>query len=95
MKTTKLSMVSGTFGCSVILVSTIQWFFLHPDLSQFLLGSSIGFIFLVFAYLHSWMRNVDEDIKDTNKGLDNLNMWFRDELNKINIQLNKQEVKQK
>ena len=83
MKPTKLSMVLGAFGCSVILVATIQWFFRFPDTSQFLLGNSIGVIFLVFAYLHLWMRNVDEDIKDTNKGLDNLNMWFREELNKI------------
>ena len=93
MKITKISFCLGIFGIAVILVSTIQWFFLYNDLSQFLLGNGICVILLGFAYLHNWMRGIDEDIIDTNKGLDSLVIWATNELDKINTQYNNKEVK--
>lgn len=83
MKITNLSKLVGGFGMLVITVSIIQWFFRFPDTSQLLLGCSIGTIFIGFGYLHSWMRNMGEEIEELNKGLDATRTWAVDEIEKI------------
>jgi len=70
-------------GIFLILVSTIQWIFLYPDLSQFLIVSSIGAILIGASYAYSLFRKIEEDIKDLNEGLDLMNIYFRDEIGKL------------
>ena len=83
MKITNLSKLVGGFGMLVITVSIIQWFFRFPDTSNLLLGGGIGTIFIGFGYLHSWMRNMGEEIEELNEGLDALRTWAVDEIEKI------------
>jgi len=63
MKITTLGKLIGSFGIGIIIISTIQWFFRFPDVSQLVLGICIGIIFIGFAYLHSWMRNIAAEIE--------------------------------
>ena len=83
----KLSLV----GISIMIIGTIlvgisiaQWFFRFPDPSQLLLGVGIGVCFILFGYLHSWMRSKDKDDEATNKAIDAVRIWQVDETEKIN-----------
>ncbi len=83
----KLSLV----GISIMIIGTIlvgisiaQWFFRFPDPSQLLLGVGIGVCFILFGYLHSWMRSKDKDDEETNKAIDAVRIWQVDETEKIN-----------
>ena len=83
MKFKTLTKTLGIIGTFIICMSTLRWFLIYYDPSQAVLGVSIGVIVVGFAYIYQTLCELIEDIKDTNKGLDNLNMWFRDELNKM------------
>ena len=82
MKITNISIGIGSVGLFVICVSVIQWFFRFPDVSQLVLGCGIGIIFIGFAYIHSWMRNIGEELEDIHKGIDGLRVWAVNELEK-------------
>jgi len=78
-------------GISVIIVGVIilgisiaQWFFRFPDPSQLLLGVGIGICFILFGYLHSWMRNKDKDDEGRDSAIDAVRICQVDELEKLN-----------
>ena len=83
MKITNLSIGIGSIGLLVIGVSIVQWFFRFPDPSQLALGCGIGITFVGFAYIHTWMRNIDEEIEELNTGLDAERNWAVDEIEKL------------
>lgn len=83
MKITNLSKLIGMIGSIVICVSIIQWFFRFPDTSQLVLGCGIGIIFIGFAYIHSWMRSMSNELEELNKGLDAARTWAVDEIEKL------------
>lgn len=72
----KISLVIGSIGAFIIGISTIRWFFLYPDMSQFVIGGGIGVIFLGFGYIHLWMRAADERFVAYDKRLDAIQQWF-------------------
>ena len=83
MKITNLGKFIGTIGFSIIIISTIQWFFLYQDISQLSLGVSIGIIFVGFSYLHCWMRNTESEIKETNTAIDAMRIWALQEFDNL------------
>lgn len=80
MKITKITKVGYAGGIIVILASIIRWFLMYPDLSQAILGISIGIIVGGFAYVYQRLVEISDDIADLNTGLDGLNIWTRNEL---------------
>ena len=76
-----------SFGLVVNLVSLIQWFFRFPDPSQLYLGVGIGVCFMVFGYIHSWMRSKDEKLEGLDTAIDALRIYQVDEIEKINKKL--------
>ena len=88
MKIHKWSIVLGIVGIFIIIASTIRWFFLYPDYSQFVLAVSIGIVFLGFAYIHETIKGLDNQDKEFDKALDALNIYYRDEIDKL-----KEEIK--
>lgn len=84
MKPTKISY--AIIGISVIwiILAFIQWRFNYPDQSQLLFALGFGVIGILIAYLHTWMRNTDSEIKDLHRGLDNCLDYSRTEIEKLN-----------
>jgi len=82
MKTTNLSKFIGMIGLIISGVSIVQWFLLYPDTSQLALGCGIGITFIGFAYIHTWMRNIAEDINNLGIAQEVLRKWIVDELEK-------------
>jgi len=83
MNTTNLSKLIGMMGSIVILISIVQWFFRFPDPSQLILGCGIGITFIGFAYIHTWMRETENEIEELDKGLNALRVWAVEELEKL------------
>ncbi len=83
----KLSLI-GIFvmiiGTILVGISIAQWFFRFPDPSQLLLGVGVGVCFILFGYLHSWMRNKDKDDEEREGAIDAVRICQVDELEKIN-----------
>jgi len=44
---------------------------------------AIGIIIISGSYVYQRLSNIDEEIKDLHKGLDGLNIWMRNELEKF------------
>jgi len=62
MKT--ITMILGSAGLLMIIASTIRWSIVFFDLSQLVLGSMIGIIFLGFAFFYERLTGIyDELIK--------------------------------
>lgn len=76
MKTHKLTILTAGVGIFIIISSTIRWFFLYPDMSQFVLAVSIGSIILGFAYIYQWMKEVDKFHSEMDKRMDSLVSWW-------------------
>lgn len=76
MKTNNISLGLGIFGSTVAVISIIRWFFIYYDLSSLLFGGGIGAIFLMFAYIHHFIRKTDERLKEAEKRLDAFAMWW-------------------
>ena len=81
-----LLMIVGTV---VVGISIAQWFFRFPDPSQLLLGVGIGVCFIALGYLHSWMRDKDEEIDGLEGAIDALRICQVDEIEKINNKIDK------
>ena len=83
----KLSIALGIVGIFIIIASTIRWFFLYPDYSQFAIAIGIGVGTLGFAYIHATIKKIDEkiseEISEFDKALDALNIYYHDEIEKL------------
>lgn len=76
MKIYRIPIIMASFGAFIIMASTIRWFFLYPDMSQFVLASFIGVIVLGFAYIYQWMKDADEFHKKIEKRIDAIVDWW-------------------
>ncbi len=88
-KIPKLSIALGIVAIFIIVVSTIQWLFLYPDMSQFALAVSIGIVVLGFAYIYKTIKEIDENMEEFNTGMDAMNICFRAEIDKLKEKVNK------
>jgi hypothetical protein len=66
----KWSIALGILGVFTSISSTIRWFFMYPDTSQFVIGFVIGIILCIGAYLYEWMRLKDKKIEEIEMRLD-------------------------
>lgn len=78
-----LTIVGYFVGLVVIISSIARWFVIYNDISQALFGVSIGVLILCGTYVYQRLSDLTEDIKEVNKGLDGLNIWARNEFEKL------------
>ena len=79
MKIHKLTILGYGLGTTIIICSIIRWFFLFYDLSQVVLGSSVGIIVCFFAYIYNWMKEKDIALLKQEKRIDDMLKWFSKE----------------
>jgi len=79
MKLHKLTILGYGLGITTIICSIIRWFFLWYDLSQVIIGSSIGIIVCFFAYIYNWMKDKDIALLKQEKRIDDMLKWFSKE----------------
>ena len=79
MKIHKLTILGYGLGITIIICSIIRWFFLFYDLSQVVLGSSVGIIVCLFAYVYNWMKDKDIELSKQEKRIDDMLKWFSKE----------------
>lgn len=83
MKPHKISIAAAFGGISWIGISTARWFFIYPDMSQWLLSMLIGAIIIAFAYIYNWMRTIHDDLQKTTLRVDSmLSFMFKEDLTK-------------
>jgi hypothetical protein len=81
MKIHNIPKAVGIFAIGIIIVSTIQWMFLYPDYSQFILGVGLGLGVLYCCYDYNYHKNLDEKMEYNNKRVDNLSkFYYKEEL---------------
>ena len=80
----KLSIALGIVGIFIITASTIRWFFLFPDMSQFILAVGIGVVVVGFGYIHETIKRIDGKIGEFDTALDASIICYRDEIDKLN-----------
>jgi len=61
MKT--ITMILGSAGILMIIAATIRWSVVYFDMSQLVLASMIGSIFIGFAYFYERLSNIYEELK--------------------------------
>jgi len=76
MKIHKLTILGYGLGMTIIICSIIRWFFLWYDLSQVIMGTSIGIIVCFFAYVYNWMKEKDSELIKQEKRIDDMLKWF-------------------
>ena len=75
-----LTKIMYILGFSIIGISWLQWFFKFPDPSQLFLGTIGGICIIGFAYIHNWMVEKDEVIKELDKALDLVHTYAREHI---------------
>ena len=81
MKISKLALTGAAFGGFVIAISTVRWFFMFPDMSQWILACAIGGLICVFSYIYNWMLSIQNKIGDLNARVTSFVRWLsKDEL---------------
>jgi len=79
----KISLVGAGVGLVMIIISIIQWFFLYPDISQFLFGVGLGCNIMIFSYIYNWMKNKDVEIDGLGRATDVYRRETWDKFDKI------------
>lgn len=75
MEFCNLSKFGIIFGAVIMTSSIIRWFFLMPDYSNLIFGVGIGGFIVLFSYLYSWMREVNDKFIKVNERVDALLNW--------------------
>lgn len=88
----KLSIALGIVGIFTIIASTIRWFFLYPDYSQFAIAIGIGIGAIGFAYIHETIKKIDEQIHEFDKALDTMNIYYHDEIDKLKAKMKRRKI---
>ena len=70
-------------GLIIIVACISRWFVIYNDISQAILGISIGVIVLGASYIYQRLCELSENIEELNKGLDGLLIWTRNEFEKL------------
>lgn len=68
----KWAIVLSLIGLFISIISTIRWFFLYPDPSQFLIGVGVGVVIIGYAYIYNWMKLIDKKLNNVEMRLDTL-----------------------
>jgi hypothetical protein len=68
----RVTWVAIIFAAFIVVISTIRWFFLYPDMSQFVLGVLIGAGIFAYAHAYEWMKLTDKYVTNLTKRLDSL-----------------------
>lgn len=75
-KNPKLSILGYVIGGFVVLLGTIRYQFIYQDYFRFLSSGAIGGMFMLLAYLYSWMKATDNKIDKIKERLDAMATWF-------------------
>ena len=59
-----ITMILGSAGILMIIASTIRWSVVYFDMSQLVLASMIGVIFLGFAFFYERLTGIYEELKN-------------------------------
>ena len=57
-----ITMILGFAGILMIIAATIRWSIVYFDMSQLVLASMIGVIFLGFAFFHERLTGIYEEL---------------------------------
>ena len=63
IKMKSITMILGSAGIMMILASIIRWSIVYYDLSQLVLASIVGTIFLGFAFFYERLTGIYEELK--------------------------------
>ena len=58
-----ITMILGSAGILMIVASAIRWSIVYYDMSQLVLASMIGVIFLGFAFFFERLQGIYEELK--------------------------------
>ena len=83
MRITTLSKFMYGIGFIATIFAMVQWYVKFPDVSQLVFGLNIAVTIFAFAYLHSWMRNKDDEVAELNNALDASLDYSRTEIEKL------------
>ncbi len=59
-----ITMILGSAGILIIIGSTIRWSIVYYDMSQLVLASLMGVIFLGFAFFYERLTGIYEELKN-------------------------------
>lgn len=76
MRIYNISKLGFLIGISIIAASYHRWFVLWNDVSQGMVGISIGIIICGFSYIYNWMKNNEGEIASINKRIDSFTKWL-------------------
>jgi len=68
----RITWVGILFATFIVIISTVRWFFLYPDMSQFILGVLIGTGIFAYTYVYEWMKITENHVTNLTKRLDSL-----------------------
>ena len=77
MKTPKLSLVGYAAGILAIVLSIQRYYITFHNNSQLVLFSGIGVLVIIFSYLYSWMRTIDEKLEELDNSILTILEWKR------------------
>ena len=70
MRITMLSKLLYGVGLVATIIALVQWYVRFPDISQLIFGLHLTLTIIMCAYLHSWMIDMTQNIKELNEALD-------------------------
>jgi len=59
-----ITMILGSAGILIIIGSTIRWSIVYYDMSQLVLASLMGVIFLGFAFFYERLTGIYKELKN-------------------------------
>ncbi len=68
----RVTWVGIVFAAFIVVISTVRWFFMYPDMSQFLLGILIGTGIFAYTYVYEWMKMTEAHVTNLTQRLDSL-----------------------
>jgi len=68
----RITWVGILFATFIVIISTVRWFFLFPDMSQFVLGVLIGTGIFAYTYVYEWMKITDKHLTHLTKRFDSI-----------------------
>ncbi len=60
-----ITMILGSAGIIMIIASVLRWSVVYYDLSQLVLASIVGVVFVGFAFFYERLEDIYEELKET------------------------------
>jgi hypothetical protein len=79
MKIHNISILGACIGLIILVSSVIRWVFIWGDISQAILGGSIGLLVIILSYIYNWMRNIDIRMDNLKERMDSTASFFMGE----------------